>query len=195
MTLFKTLESETFSVLNWFSMNEMKSNKRKCHLIVADLDHKSYSSSSYIYLENEFLESEERVELLGMIIDQTLDFEEHINSEERKSETSYQKVFKQREVEIDWVTADLNRKINKLHERAPMAVYQDKHLTFEHLLNRDGSFTIHERNLQILVIEMYKVKHNLCPKPIQELLIPAIRGNHEWVLPKVRRLETPGLWM
>ena len=44
MTLLKTLESETFSVLNWFRMNEMKSNNSKCYLIVADLDHKSNSS-------------------------------------------------------------------------------------------------------------------------------------------------------
>ena len=79
MTLLKTLESETFSVLNWFKMNEMKANNSKCHLIVADLDHKSYSSSSYIYLENDFLESEETVKLLGMKIDQNLDFAEHIN--------------------------------------------------------------------------------------------------------------------
>ena len=40
MTLLKTLESETFSVLNWFRMNEMKANNSRCHLIVADLDHK-----------------------------------------------------------------------------------------------------------------------------------------------------------
>ena len=79
---------------------------------------------------------------------------------------------------------DLNRKINKLHERALRVLYKDKHLTFEQLLNRDGSFTIHERDLQKLVVEMYKGKHTLCPKSIQELFIPAIRGNHEWVLPK-----------
>ena len=90
---------------------------------------------------------------------------------------------------------DLNRKINKLHERALRAVYKDKHLTFEQILNRDGSFTMHERNLQKLAVEMYKVKHNLCPKPIQELFIPAIRGNHEWVLPKVRTvIKGPKTW-
>ena len=33
---------------------------------------------------------------------------------------------------------------------------------------------------------MYKVKHNLCPKPFQELFNPAIRGNNDWVLPKVK---------
>ena len=78
---------------------------------------------------------------------------------------------------------DLIKKINKLHERALRVVYQDKHLTFEQLLNKDGP------NTQKLAVEMYKVKHNVCPKIIQELCIPSIRGNHEWVLPKVRTVN------
>ena len=35
-SLLKTLEQETTSVLNWFHINEMKSNDDKCHLIVAN---------------------------------------------------------------------------------------------------------------------------------------------------------------
>ena len=57
----------------------MKPNQGKCHLLVADIDHTHYSSKSYIYLEDEFLESEESVKLLGVQIDRTLKFEEHIN--------------------------------------------------------------------------------------------------------------------
>ena len=81
---------------------------------------------------------------------------------------------------------ELNRKINKLHERALRVVYKDYGLTFEELLERSKSFTIHERNLQKLAIEMYKVKHNLCPKSFQKLFTPTIRGNQEWVLPKTK---------
>ena len=32
---------------------------------------------------------------------------------------------------------------------------------------------------------MYKVKHNLSTKPFQDLFTPAIRGENDWVLPKV----------
>ena len=74
MELLKTLESETCSVLNWFRMNEMKPNQNKCHLLIADVMHKYYYSNSYIYLDNAFIENEESGKLLGVQIDQNLDF-------------------------------------------------------------------------------------------------------------------------
>ena len=79
----------------------------------------------------------------------------------------------------------LNKKLNRLHERALRAVYKDKTLSFSELLEKDKSFTIHERNLQKLAIEMYKVKNNLCPKPFQDLFTIKQRGNGDFVIPKV----------
>ena len=212
MELLKTLESETLSVLNWFRINEMKPNQGKCHLLVADINHKYYSSNSYIYLDNAFLESEESVKLLGIKIDQNLNFEENINSvlkEGNKKLHALMRIEKYLDQDkkrlimktfiesqfnycpLVWMchSRDLNRRINRLHERALRVVYKNSDLTFEQLLEKDNSFTIHERNLQKLAIEMYKVKHNLCPKPFQELFNPAIRGNSEWVLPKVKKVN------
>ena len=37
---------------------------------------------------------------------------------------------------------------------------------------------------------MYKVKHNLCPKPFQELFSNATHGKHELVLPRVRKVNS-----
>ena len=78
MTLLKSLESDTYTVLNWFRFNEMKPNQGKCHLIVADINHKNYESRSFVYLEDAFLESEDIVKLLGILIDKELTFEDHI---------------------------------------------------------------------------------------------------------------------
>ena len=58
----------------------------------------------------------------------------------------------------------LNNKINKLHERALRIVYKNDNSSFQ-----DNSITIHQRNLQRLAIEMYKVEINISPIPMQEL--------------------------
>ena len=51
----------------------------------------------------------------------------------------------------------LNNRINKIHERALRIVYQDKQTSFAQLLIKDGSVTTHERNIQAMAIELYKV--------------------------------------
>jgi len=208
MELLKTLESETCDLLNWFRMNEMKPNQGKCHLLVADIKHKKYSSKSYINLENAFLESEDSVELLGVHIDQNLNFEKHITSILKEANKKLHALMRiKRYLTQDklrlimktfiesqfnycplvWMchSRDLNNRINKLHERALRAVYKKKDLSFAELLKLDNSFTIHERNLQKLATEMYKAKYNLCPKPFQNLFTPATHGKSDWVLPKV----------
>ena len=83
----------------------------------------------------------------------------------------------------------LNNKINKIHKRALQLVYKDKSLTFEQLLKKDKSFSIHERNLQKLATEMYKVKNNLCPKLFQDLFSRRERGKGDFVIPKINTVK------
>ena len=52
----------------------------------------------------------------------------------------------------------LKNKISHIHERALRRVYDDYSSTFEDLFNKDKSLTIHQRNLQRLAIEIFKVK-------------------------------------
>ena len=47
-------------------------------------------------------------------------------------------------------------KTNRLHERCLRIVYDDKKLSFQLLLEKDGSALIHSRNLQLLATEMFK---------------------------------------
>ena len=63
----------------------------------------------------------------------------------------------------------LNNKINNLHYRALKMVYNDHTSSFDELLEKDGLFTIHHRNIQYLAIEMYKVLDNLSPSFLQEI--------------------------
>ena len=64
----------------------------------------------------------------------------------------------------------LNNRINKLHERALRILYKDDISTFEQLLTKDESVTMHHGNMQKLAIEMYKLKYNILPCPIAEFI-------------------------
>ena len=63
----------------------------------------------------------------------------------------------------------INHKINKLHERALSIVYNDHFSSFEELLSKDKSVTVHQRNLQTLATEMYKILNGLSPDIMQDI--------------------------
>ena len=66
----------------------------------------------------------------------------------------------------------LSNKINSIDERALRITYQDNTSTFQELLNRDNSVSIHHRNLQVLAMEMFKIHGGLSPKIVKETFIP-----------------------
>ena len=57
----------------------------------------------------------------------------------------------------------INTKNNNLHYRALWIIYLDTTSSFEELLRRDGTVTVHHRNLQFLVTEMFKVFNGIAP--------------------------------
>ena len=46
-------------------------------------------------------------------------------------------------------------------------MYNDKQSPFNELLEKDGSVSIHERNLQVLATEMHKINNGL-PTPLMK---------------------------
>ena len=81
----------------------------------------------------------------------------------------------------------LNNKINKLHERALRVVYKSDNLTFQQLLEKNKSFTIHESNLQMLAVEMYDVNNKISPLPVQYSKFHGNSAQKEWEVPRVRQ--------
>ena len=130
--------------------------------------------------------------LLGIVIDKTLNFNEHLNILCKKvgakvtalarlvkiipleKKRLLMKVFIESQFSycpLIWMfcSRKMNTKINYIHERALRLVYDDYNTSFEGLLKRDNSVSIHHRNIQKVAIEMYKVINNLCPEFIQSL--------------------------
>ena len=79
----------------------------------------------------------------------------------------------------------LNNKINRLHERCLLIVYNDNIPSFKDLLDKDKSVSI-----QTLALEMFKVAKNLSVSIVSEIFekrndICNLRDPSEFVLPKV----------
>ena len=51
----------------------------------------------------------------------------------------------------------MNHKINDIHETALRSVYSDHVSSFDELLKKDRSFSIHHRNIQSQTIELYNL--------------------------------------
>ena len=78
---------------------------------------------------------------------------------------------------------NLNNKINRIQERALRITYNDKSSSFQNLLEKDNSVTIHHRNIKILATETYKFLQGLSPPLMNEIFVErnnnySLRGNN-----------------
>ena len=62
-----------------------------------------------------------------------------------------------------------NSIIRNLHERCLRLIYNDKNSSYEELLTKDGSVSIHHRNIDALVTGFYKIKNGLSPELFTEI--------------------------
>ena len=65
----------------------------------------------------------------------------------------------------------LNSRVNKLHERALTIAYQDYASSFTELLEKDNLTAIHNRNIQLLATELFKVKNGLLPPFMNKIFV------------------------
>ena len=131
--------------------------------------------------------SENKNELLGIILDLKLSFEDHINNlckkasqklnalaiiapymclEKRKTVMKAYVISQSGYCPLVWMfhSRGLNNKINSLHERALRITYGDRSSSFQDLIKKDNSISTHHRNIQALTTEMFKFKKKYCTR-------------------------------
>ena len=174
------LELTINNIFAWFKKNGLVANSGKSHFLVSPYEKIS------LKILGSTIESSPSEELLGITIDSELTFHKHITSLCSKAYqklsalariTKYMTIDKEKILLNSFITAQfnycpliwmchsrtLNNKINMINDRALRIVSNDYKSDFKELLERDPSFTIHERNIKYLAIEAYKVKSCLFP--------------------------------
>ena len=163
----------------------MKANTDKSHLLL------SGNNKCAANIDDNIIESENHQILLGVSIDSNLSFSNYVENLCKKTSaklnalariSNYMDLQKRRLIMKAFITSQfsycpliwmfhtraLNSKINSIHERALRITYKDKSSTFNELLNKDKSITIHHKNLQVLATEMYKVKNQMAPEILHD---------------------------
>ena len=164
--------------------------------------------------EKKIIWESQNEKLLGLQIDNELSFKKHLTNICKKANTKLTalrryctyltfeikrilfKTFVESQFSycpLVWMfhTRSLNDKINKLHERALRMVYDDDTSTFKELLVKDRAYTIHERNIQTLAIQCFKVINKLGPSLLDDIFTiseyngPQLRNKGDFVKPSI----------
>ena len=190
-TLIATLENDTKTLIEWFNDNYFKMNSDKCHLLVTN-----HGDNLHALIGDDTIMGSESVKLLGIHIDNKLTFNEHVEKLCKKVSlklhalsriSQYMSTDKLRVIMKAFIESQfaycpliwmfhsraLNNRINHLHEKALRLTYKDSNSSFAELLQLDNSFPIHDRNLQKLALEMFKIKNGLSPPFMSSIFPPS----------------------
>ena len=207
--LLENLENDAVILNQWFDDNYLKMNANKCHLLVPN-----HTDDVSLHINNEVITGEQNVKLLGIHVDNKLNFNDHVSNLCKKASQKLHaliriaphinsnklrilmKAFIESQFNncpLIWMfhNRTLNNRINRIHERALRVAYKDQKSSFEQLLHKDNSFTIHERNLQRLATEMYKTKNGLAPTFMKNVFTESrnllnLRNNKEFEASNVK---------
>ena len=206
------LERNSNIAIDWFQNNYMEMNSDKSHLLVAG--HKF--EQIWAKIGTDLIWESNSVKLLEITIDNYLKFDKHISLLCAKANgklpalarISYYLTFHQKRTLIKaffesqfrycsltlmFYSRKSNNKINLLHKRALRMIYNDQISSFQELLEKDNSFTIHQFNIQSLAIEMFKVINNIAATIIDDLFTTYYSYNlcskSKFVVPSVRTVH------
>ena len=80
---------------------------------------------------------------------------------------------------MDVHSRKLSSRVNKLDDRTLRLAYQDYASSFAELLEKDNSTSIHNRNIQLLATELFKVKSGLSPPSMNEISLENVHHYYD----------------
>ena len=170
----KCIVNDTRMTMKWFKLNEMIPNTEEFQLIFFGLKEDHELS---IEVNADFIKMYDAVKLLGVTIDSKLRFNEHVKIICQKTNNKvkpFSRVVRHLEPQKSSLLHDslmltkfnycpliwmfygkmTNDKVNSVHKRALRVLLNDYTSSFVELLHIKEEVTIHERNLQKLMLEV-----------------------------------------
>ena len=178
----KALSNDFRIIQNWFHENLMVLNAKKRYYMCFGTS----SENDDFILDGIKLPNSCEEKILGVIIDNELKFDPHLRSmcekaaqkfgvlnimpsllDPEKKKLVFNAVIKSHFncCPLIWMFSSQrsNNLINRIHEKSLRTVSNDTSSTFQELLKRNRSVSIHDKNIQILTTEVFKVVSNTCP--------------------------------
>ena len=186
-----TLQSELEVIINWFKNNKMIVYPEKFQAIILDKQKHGYSNET-IKFNNKTVETVSSVRLLGVQLDDKLNFSLHVRNICKSAANQLSALirlnnflcFEGKRVLINsyfmsnfnycplvWMFSNATslKKIENLKIRALRFLYNNYHLTYKELLDKANSSTKNVKRLRFLCVEIYKTINNLDPSFMKQI--------------------------
>ena len=192
--LIKSLEDESKTALSWLNKNNMIANPGKFHAIFVTKN-RNDTSNFKINIGDKLITSETWVKLLGIKIDNNLNFDLHIKDICKVASGQLNALcrlksfldFKAKYILIQsFIYANFNycpliwhfssskslQKIESIQKRALRFLYSDYESDYEALLTKAGKTTMNVYRLKVLCTEIYKSLNSFSPVFIKDIFKP-----------------------
>ena len=196
--LISILESESEIAINWFKDNHMILNPGKFQAIIID-KYKGNHTNQIISIDQKEIKTLSKVKLLGIEIDEKINFNHHINKicktasnqlnalirlehllgfEERKVllNTFVMSKFNYCSLVWNFSSAQSLSKIENLQKRALRFLLKNYDSTCENLLEKSGYPNMNLSRQRTLCIEIYKTLNKLNPGYVNDIF--KLRNKH-----------------
>ena len=189
--LINILQTETEKSLDWMENNDMIVNPDKFDAIILTKDRRD-NTGIEITVNDTIIKSNEKVDLLGLTLDDKFSFETHVSAIRGKASgqlnalkrLSSHLTYKSRKAAVDaFILSNFNycllvwyfstarelQKIERIQERALRLIHGDYESDYNVLLDRSNTVTMKVKRMRVLCIEIYRTLNSLSPKYMKEL--------------------------
>ena len=186
------LKTEIRNTGDWFSNNSMLANPAKFQLMFLGLNKNVSYENIYIDISGNRVFASKEVKLLGVTIDNNLNFNSHINSicySANNSLCAFRRIrnyltFSNAKViynsfvfsrflycSVIWMfcSKKASKSLDSIHKRALRVLYQNPNLPLKELLKLNESSGIHLNHLRSLMIEVFKSVNKINPEFMWEI--------------------------